>query len=184
MSKLISTVRSIPATFLVVWLIVRAFLLGAAYLSYGHIVFTSHKLGVGAETAWMVPFFIDGIAILGLIGRTGALGDKAKRFAPVLILPAGALSLAANVYAGESLGDKAFGALLVAGFVLVEWYTTLAKAPVKAAAVEPRRLTDEQRAQRAATRAFNAYGRMNATQRAKYRATHGAAPVKPVRVKV
>lgn len=180
MSKLIALVRS-NSVYVLVWLIVRMFLVGAAWISYGHIVQTSRELQVTGWQPFVVPVFIDGIAILGLIGRSGKLGDKAKRLAPVLILPAGALSLAANIYAGKTLGDKIFGALVVAGFVLVEWYTTThSTTPV---ARKTRTVTDETKMKAALTRKYNAYKKLTPAAQAKYRAMHGGAPAKPAHVK-
>lgn len=180
MSKLFTLVRS-NSTYVLVWMIVRMFLVGAAWISYGHIVTTSQELHVTGSQPFMVPVFIDGVAILGLIGRTGKLGDKAKRFAPALILPAGALSLAANVFAGKTLGDKIFGALVVAGFMLVEWYTTTHSAtPVKG---KTRTVSDETKAKAALTRKYNAYVKLTPHAQAKYRAQNGGAPKKPAHVK-
>lgn len=181
MSKLITLVRS-NSTYVLVWMIVRLFLVGAAWISYGHIVTTSQELHVTGSQPFVAPLFIDGIAILGLIGRTGKLGDKAKRFAPALILPAGTLSLAANVFAGKTLGDKIFGALVVAGFMLVEWYTTTHSATP--AARKTRTVTDETKQKAMLTRKYNAYVKMTTTQKAAYRTQNGGAPARPAHLKV
>lgn len=176
MNKLVTLVRT-NSTYVLVWLIVRMFLVGAAWISYGHIVTTSQELQVTGWQPFVVPVFIDGIAILGLIGRTGKLGARAKKYAPALILPAGALSLAANVFAGKTLGDKIFGALVVAGFMLVEWYTTThSTAPV---ARKTRTVTDETKMKAALTRKYNAYVKLTPHAQAKYRAQHGGAPARP-----
>jgi vacuolar-type H+-ATPase subunit I/STV1 len=176
MSKLIAFARA-NSTYVVVWLIVRLFLVGAAGISFGHIVTTARALQVTGWQVNVVPLFIDGIAILGLIGRTGALGERAKRCAPALILPAGAVSLAANVFAGQTIGDKIFGALVVAGFMLVEWYTTMHSAtPAKSAA---RKVSTETLAKAAATRQYNAYMKLTTAGRAKYVAANGVAPARP-----
>lgn len=180
MSKLVTLVRT-NSVYVLVWLIVRMFLVGAAWISYGHIVTTSQEIHVTGSQPFMVPVFIDGIAILGLIGRTGKLGDKAKRYAPALILPAGALSLAANVFAGKTLGDKIFGALVVAGFMLVEWYTTTHSSTP--AAAKTRTVSDETKMKAALTRKYNAYAKLTPSKKAQYRAANGGAPAKPAHVK-
>lgn len=48
--------------------------------------------------------------------------------------------------------------------------------------IEPRRLTDEEKAQRAITREWNRYSRMSSREKARYRMEHGGAPVAPRRV--
>lgn len=108
-------------TYLLVAVIVRAFMLGAAAISFSHIVATSHALGLGWE-AWTVPGFVDGLAVLGLVGRSPRFADSTQRAGLRLMAGAGALSLACNVYAGHNLGQQLYGVLVVAGFIAAEWY--------------------------------------------------------------
>lgn len=140
--------------------IVTLFMAGAAYVSFMHIVHTAAALGLGAER-WTVPFIIDGLAVLGLIGRSPRFAAKTQTAGLKLTIGAGLLSLAANIAAGENLGQRIYGALIVAAFVVAEWYgAKLSPAPA-AAPVE--QVTDEAKAARrsegakkaAATRAAN-----------------------------
>jgi hypothetical protein len=123
-----TTTRRITA-YTVVSIIVNFFMLGAAAISFTHIITASAKLGLVNWQAYTVPFFIDGLAILGMIGRTHSIAARTddpaatKRFGFRLQLGAGALSLAANVFAGHNLGEKLFGILVVAGFVVTEKYS-------------------------------------------------------------
>lgn len=121
------------ATYWIVAIIVRLFMVGAATISFMHIVHTSTALGLTWE-AWTVPFLIDGLAVLGMIGRSARFAGKTQRAGLRLMVGAGALSLACNVYAGENLGQRLYGVLIVAGFVTAEWYASkLTPATVTAA---------------------------------------------------
>jgi hypothetical protein len=119
-------------TYVTTVVIVYAFMLGAAAISFSHIVDISHTLGLRWE-AWTVPFFVDGIAVLGKIGRSRKFAAKTQRAGLYLMTGAGLLSLACNVMAGDNLGQQLFGVLVVAGFVTTEWYAAkleAAPAPV------------------------------------------------------
>ena len=99
----------------VVWL----FLLTAVVFSTSHIIETSHRLGLTYE-AFAVPVFVDGIALVGKLSMLPRFSAKLRRSGLRLLMFGGTLSLAANVYAGHNLGQKAFGVLVVAGFMLLE----------------------------------------------------------------
>lgn len=102
-------------------LVVLAFAAGALYFSFSHITDLALRFGATQTEAAAAPFYVDGFMLLGRMAmsrrftaRTNAIG---KRF-----LVGGALvSLAANIAAGQTLGSRVFGALVVAGFVLCEW---------------------------------------------------------------
>ncbi len=109
-------------TYVLVATIVRTFMIGAAAISFSHIVATSHALGLGWE-AWTVPGFVDGLAVLGLVGRSARFAPSTQRAGLRLMTGAGLLSLACNVYAGHNLGQRLYGVLVVAGFITAEWYS-------------------------------------------------------------
>lgn len=120
-------------TYLLVAAIVRIFMVGAAAISFMHIVATSRMLGLSWE-AWTVPGFVDGLAILGLVGRSDRFAAATQRAGLALMAGAGSLSLACNVYAGHNLGQQLYGVLVVAGFITAEWYSMrLRPAPARAA---------------------------------------------------
>jgi hypothetical protein len=108
-------------TYVVTVVIVYTFMFGAAAISFGHIVDVSHTLGLGIE-AWTVPFFIDGIALLGKIGRLSRFTHETQHAGLTLMVGAGVLSLTCNVMAGDNLGQQLYGVLVVAAFVTTEWY--------------------------------------------------------------
>lgn len=116
------TIRNNP-THAIVWVIVHGFLIGAAAVSFKHIVLEADRLGVHDWQRFTVPFLIDGIAILGKIGRSHRFDIVTQRAGLVLMVIGGALSLVANVAAGENLGYRMYGGLLVGGFVLAEWFS-------------------------------------------------------------
>lgn len=150
--------KSINWTYVAVKTVVLAFMAGAATISFGHIVETSHVLGLTWE-AYTVPFFVDGLAVLGLIGRTSAFDRSTNRAGWVLILTAGSASLAANIFAGHNLGQQLYGGLVVVGFGLAEWYATKLKAapaPVPMVDEATRAKRSEAARKAAATRKANA----------------------------
>lgn len=116
-------------TYLTALVIVYGFLLGTAAGSFHHIVVVGDRLGLGWE-AWTVPFLVDGIALMGKMGRSRRFAESTQRAGLRLMAFGGVLSLACNIYAGENLGQRCFGGLLVAGFLIVEWYAgKLSPAP-------------------------------------------------------
>ena len=114
-------------TYVVTVMIVYLFMLGAALISFTHIVDVSHTLGLGWE-AYTVPFFIDGFAVLGKIGRSRRFAESTRSAGLKVMASAGLVSLAANVTAGDNLGQQLYGALVVAGFIAAEWYSVKLEA--------------------------------------------------------
>jgi hypothetical protein len=156
------------ATYLLTAIVVRMFMLGAAGVSFSHIIATSQAL-------------VDGLAVLGMIGRSGKFAASTQRAGLRLMIGAGALSLACNVYAGHNLGQRLYGVLIVAGFVVSEWYAAKLRpatngpsaedlaaaelaakrsaAAVKAAATRKRNTDAAAKAERAETRRIRAAAR-------------------------
>lgn len=158
-----TTKPRITVTFVLVATIVRLFMAGAAAVSFSHIIATSHSLGLGWE-AWTVPFLIDGLAVLGMIGRSIKFANATQRAGLRLMIGAGLLSLACNVYAGHNLGQRLYGVLIVAGFVVSEWYAAkLRPATTTTPAVDNKRSEAAKKA--AATRKTNAEKKLTPAQR-------------------
>jgi hypothetical protein len=149
--------------------------IGAAIISFMHIVEVGQRYGLGWQ-AWVAPFLIDGFAILGTIGRGAAFAPAARRLGFRLMLGAGAVSLACNVLAGTNVGQRVFGVLVVVGFVAAEWYATrLAPAPAAAPVTDEAKARRSEAARRGAeTRKRNAAAKQKA-QRAAVRAERAAA---------
>lgn len=101
--------------------IVYTFLIAAAAGSFTDIVKCAHMLGLHWQ-AWTVPALLDGVALMGKLGRSQRFADRTRRAGLRLMVFGGLLSLAANVAAGDNAGQRVYGALLVIGFLLVEWY--------------------------------------------------------------
>lgn len=158
-------------TYLTALVIVYGFLLGTAAGSFHHIVIVGDRLGLGWE-AWTVPFLVDGIALMGKMGRGRRFAESTQRAGLRLMAFGGTLSLACNIYAGENLGQRCFGGLLVAGFLIVEWYAGKLSpaAPAKsiarsAAAVKAAATRAARKVEAAATQAAAAEQRAAAAER-------------------
>ena len=117
-------------TYVLVRLVTRIYMVGALAVSFSHIIEASHKLGLFGWQAITVPFAIDGLALLGMIGRSDRFAETTRATGFKLQIGAGLVSLAANVYAGRTIGEQLYGVMIVALFVIVEWYAgKLAPAP-------------------------------------------------------
>lgn len=174
-------------TYLTVAGIVRAYMLGALAISFGHIVTASEMLGLHGFEAYTVPFAIDGFAVLGMIGRSHRFAPATRRIGFRLQAGAGALSLVCNVYAGTSLGARLYGALIVVAFVVAESYAErLRPAPVVApvvvddAAVRAERRSAAARKAAATRAARKAEAATTAKPARKPRQRKPAAPKVPV----
>lgn len=120
----------------VIRIVVWFFLIGAALISFSHIVHVSQMLGLGWES-WTVPAFVDGIAIVGKVSMLPRFSAAFRRSGFKLLMFGGVLSLAANVAAGSNWGERAFGVLVVAGFMILESHATKADRTAVAAPAEP-----------------------------------------------
>lgn len=105
-------------------LIVRGVIFGimiaALYASYLEIRKTGTMLEMRPWQAGLLPLFVDGIALVGRLSMI-KLWDAATQKRGMWIMAGGGLgSLVCNVYAGDTGGEKLFGALIVAVVVLLE----------------------------------------------------------------
>lgn len=117
-------------------IVIWTFLIGAAVISFSHIVHVGQMLGLTGES-WLAPFFIDGIAIVGKISMLPRFRKAFRDSGFKLLMFGGVLSLAANVAAGNGWGQRAFGVLVVAGFMILENHATKAGAQAVATQVDP-----------------------------------------------
>lgn len=128
--------------------IVRAFMVVAAAFSFKHILYTGeHHLQLDTAEYWALPFLVDGLAILGLIWRGEKYSTFTRRMGFWTQLTAGSLSLAANVAAGRSMGQKAFGIFVVALFLFTEWAS--GRVESRAAEVARQKVTAKRAADKA-----------------------------------
>jgi hypothetical protein len=109
------------ATYVTALVIVNLYALGAVGLSFSHIVALGYQVGMGWQS-WLAPAFVDGLALLGRMGMSKRFSARTRRAGHRLMLGAGTLSLGANIAAGHTVGTRVFGAMVVAGFVIAEWY--------------------------------------------------------------
>ncbi len=124
--------RAMLAIQIVIW----AFLIGAAWISFTHIVEACHMLGLN-EQSYAAPFFVDGIAIVGKISMLPRFTKAFRDSGFKLLMFGGVLSLACNVGAGSNWGERAFGVLIVAGFMVLENHATKAGKQAVAETVDP-----------------------------------------------
>jgi hypothetical protein len=158
--------RAMLAIQIVIW----AFLIGAAVISFSHIVEASHMLGLGDES-YLSPFFIDGIAIVGKISMMPKFTEPFRKSGFKLLMFGGVLSLACNVGAGANWGERAFGVLVVAGFMVLENHATKAGKQAVAPQVDPAEAARQQviveaAAQQAAEEAAEAARRSESAKKA------------------
>ncbi|MES2211018.1 MAG: hypothetical protein V4515_12700 [Chloroflexota bacterium] len=125
--------KALTAIRAVVWI----FMIGAAAISARHIVHVSQMLGLGWES-YTVPAFIDGIAIVGKVSMLVDFSHPFRKSGFRLLMFGGTLSLAANVFAGSNWGQRGFGVLIVAGFMILESHATKAdRTAIAEPEVEP-----------------------------------------------
>lgn len=164
-----------------------ALLVLAAFVSASHIVDTAGTLGLSGWSRYAAVALIDFVAIVGKLSMHEDFKPAFRKSGFRLLMAGGVLSLAANVYAGNNLGEKSFGALTVGVFMLLEHHATKAG---KAAVVEPtsgRKLDPQIAAERAAkarvTREANRLAKLTPAQKAaETRARRSASPVSPAMV--
>lgn len=104
----------------VVWML----LLLAAAVSATHIVETARKLGLLDWQAYTTPALIDLVAIVGKLSMAQCFSPAFRRSGFRLLMVGATLSLACNVYAGDNVGERAFGVLVVGAFMLLEHHAT------------------------------------------------------------
>jgi hypothetical protein len=128
--------------------VVWTLLLLAAGVSASHIVESAHKLGLHDWQAYTAPALIDLVAIVGKLSMAACFSPAFRKSGFRLLMTGGLLSLACNVYAGDNLGERAFGVLVVGAFMLLEHHAT--KASRASILPTPDEVDDELKAKRRA----------------------------------
>lgn len=141
-------------THIAVRTIIWFLMLVAIGASYTHIVHLFNMWHLFGWQAWIAPAFIDGFALLGLIGRGKAFAPETQRLGLRIQISATAVSVIANVWAGETTGARVFGVLVVAGYVLAEIYGGHMRPAATKAEIEQARKSAAAK-QAAITRAAN-----------------------------
>lgn len=101
--------------------IVKGYFFGALGFSAIHIIHAFEKLGLTTGEQYATPAMIDGIAIIGMVMRSEKWSANTRKIGLRVQIGAGSLSLAANVFAGSSLGGRIVGIMIVGLFLLSEW---------------------------------------------------------------
>ncbi len=155
----------------------------AGFVSASHIVDTAGTLGLSGWYRYAAVALIDFVAIVGKLSMHESFAPAFRKSGFRLLMAGGLLSLAANVYAGDTLGEKGFGVLTVGVFMMLEHHATKAG---KTAIVErtAQKLDPQVAAARAAksraTREANRLASLTPAQRAaETRMKRAAAPVSP-----
>ena len=100
---------------------VRLYFIAALYFSFTHITHAAVRLGATTVESIAATLMIDGFFILGAILRDPTYSTRTRRIGLKVQTIAGAVSLAANVYAASSTFGIIFGAALPLFIVLTEW---------------------------------------------------------------
>lgn len=141
-------------TYVAVRSIIWFLMLTAIGASYTHIVHLFNGWGLYGWQAWVAPVFIDGFALLGMIGRSKSFAPETQSMGLRIQISATAISVIANVWAGETIGQRVFGFMVVVGYVLAEIYGATMKPAATRAEIQA--ATRSQAAVKAAaTRAAN-----------------------------
>jgi hypothetical protein len=143
--------------------IVHGYMVGALALSFNHIVDLFGMLGATGHQTYLAPIFIDGLMLLGLLGRSQRMAPSTRRTGLRLQITAGMASLVCNIAAGHTAGDRLIGVMVVVGYVVSEWYGAKLRPTRKGTQTAPRKpaapkATDRSAASRkaAVTRKANA----------------------------
>lgn len=120
--------------------IVKLYFIGALAASFTHIMHAWSKIGLHGWQDVTTPFAIDGIAVIGMVMRSERWSDSTNKIGFRVQIGAGSLSLACNVFAGSNIGERVYGALIVALFLFSEWLSdhlvTRAQAEAEAQTAE------------------------------------------------
>ncbi len=140
------------ATFVLAMVIVVGFAAGCLCFSFSHTIHLAHMLGATGTQAYTSPAFVDGFMLLGRLGMSPAFDASTRRIGRRMMTIGAILSLIANVAAGQTHGDRIIGALVVAGFLVTEWYAGKLK-PAPAPELTPAQKAQITKARNAAARA-------------------------------
>lgn len=126
-------------------------------LSVTHTIdFFHHTLGAGLVSAIAAPIFIDGIQVIGKLGRSTQFAEATRKTGFKVQMFGAILSLIANVIAGPTVGDKILGVIFVGGYMFAEWFAEALRPATDDVATELAAKRAAAAAKAAATRKANA----------------------------
>jgi len=100
--------------------IVKLYFVTALSFSFTHFIHAAEKVGLHGLGAWSMPFAVDGLAVVGMVMRSKDFDDNTNKIGLWLQMVCGSLSLAVNIFAGNTVGESIQGATWVALYVLME----------------------------------------------------------------
>src|ERR1700755_1125715 len=103
-------------------LISRGYFVLALVVIFRHLIHAGMKGGLTWE-AYLIPFMVDGIAMMGMLLRGEEFASKTRKIGFRTQIGAGVLSLAGNVYAAHNVGGMVLGVAVVGLFIFAEWLT-------------------------------------------------------------
>lgn len=118
-----------------VTLVCTAILGFVLWVSRDHITATAHMIGLHGYQASTLFILIDIVALVGKVLTMSYFAKSTRTMGFRLMVVAGTLSLACNVFAGNNIGERIYGVFIVGLFVGLEQVVTRIKpaASVKAA---------------------------------------------------
>jgi hypothetical protein len=102
--------------------IAKMYFILALSVSFLHLVHAGFKGGLTWES-YLIPFMVDGIAIMGMVMRGSEFASKTRKIGFRTQLGAGFLSLLGNVYAAHNIAGMMMGVAVVTLFIFAEWLT-------------------------------------------------------------
>ncbi len=96
-----------------------AYLGFALYQSFSHIVELSVRYG--CSSPWASPLLVDSLMLLGKLIRSSKFAKSTRRVGLSLQIFGAFISLLANIFAGQTVGDRVQGAAVIIGFLIIEW---------------------------------------------------------------
>lgn len=126
-----TTTRNYPLIFIrsVTW----ALMVLAAGISASHIIAAWEMIGLPAPYSYTTPLFIDLIAVAGKLSMLPRFDryPAFQRSGRKMLMAMGGLSLAANIGAGSTWGERGYGLLIVGAFLFLENHLTKAAGRVR-----------------------------------------------------
>jgi len=100
--------------------IVKLYFITALGFSFDHFIHAAEKVGLHGIGAVSMPFAIDGLAVVGMVLRSKDFDNTTNKIGLWLQMICGTLSLAVNIYAGNTIGESIQGAVWVVLYVTLE----------------------------------------------------------------
>jgi len=134
--------------------IAMSYFLTALAFSFTHFIGAGQKVGLTGIGAASMPVLVDGLALVGMVLRSKYFDDYTNKIGLRMQLVCGTLSLAVNIYAGHTIGERIQGAAWVTAYLYLE--SVVSKIKTRAATLAARNADNEADALRQAQAALDA----------------------------